>query len=308
MLDKFWESLGQEMAKRWLDHLFGPAFLFWAGGLGLYIWQHGWDSVRSAWSGLDVYQQAVLLLVALLIVIFSSRAAETFQTPAIRLLEGYWPWPLSLLGARITARNRSCLVEKYTKLRDLKTKEKGNLIAAEEQGELAHLEAWAHHNPAAEKDLLPTRLGNLLRAREQASGRKYGLDACVCWPRLWCLLPECLRDNLTSSRALLNSRAEIWLWGLLFLVWTAIDPIAVLISIAWMLLAYGAAIQTAAVYGDLVETAFDLHRFALYDAMEWPRPSSSAGEVSSGMQLTEFLWRGTMGEEIVYKVSAEGGK
>ena len=32
MLDKFWESLGEDLAKRWVEHLFGPAGLFWLGG------------------------------------------------------------------------------------------------------------------------------------------------------------------------------------------------------------------------------------------------------------------------------------
>ena len=34
MLNKFWESIGTKVADRWLEYLFGPAFLFWAGGLG----------------------------------------------------------------------------------------------------------------------------------------------------------------------------------------------------------------------------------------------------------------------------------
>jgi hypothetical protein len=192
MLDKFWETLGQGLAQRWLDHLFGPAFLFWAGGLGLYIWQHSWDAVKLTWLGWDIYQQAAALLVALLAVFLSSLAVQTLQLPATRLLEGYWPWPLKLLGPYFISRQRRDFVKKYKKLRELKAKGRSKSITAEEQDRLSRLEAWAHGNPAAERDLLPTRLGNLLRAREMASRHKYGLDSLVCWPRLWCLLPECL--------------------------------------------------------------------------------------------------------------------
>jgi hypothetical protein len=39
-----------------------------------------------------------------------------------------------------------------------------------------------------------------------------------------------------------------------------------------MFLAYRMALQTATVYGDLMETAFDLHRFVQYDALGWQRP------------------------------------
>lgn len=307
MLDKFWETMGQELAKRWLDQLFGSAFLFWAGGVGLYIWQRGWDEAKSTWLGWDIYQQAAALLIALLAVFLSSLAAKNLQLPAIRLLEGYWPWPLRLLEPYLISRQRKGFARKYSDLRELKGKDLGSLTDKERE-RLSRLEAWAHSNPASEKDLLPTRLGNLLRAREMASSDKYGLDSLVCWPRLWCLLPECLKNDLTSSRAALNGRAELWLWGLLFLVWTAFHPLAILISLAWMLLAYSLAVQAAEVYGALVETAFDLHRFSLYDALGWPRPESSEMEKAVGLELTEFLWRGTYRRKIRYKIPVEGGR
>lgn len=64
------------------------------------------------------------------------------------------------------------------------------------------------------------------------------------------------------------------------------------------------ALQTAAVYGDLVETAFDVHRFALYDALGWEGPRDSDEERIKGKQLSEFLWRGTLKEKIQYAESA----
>ena len=30
MLDKFWENIGTNVAERWIEYIFGPAFLFWA--------------------------------------------------------------------------------------------------------------------------------------------------------------------------------------------------------------------------------------------------------------------------------------
>ena len=41
MLSKFWESIGSDLAERWLEYIFGPAFLFWAGGCGIYVWKTG---------------------------------------------------------------------------------------------------------------------------------------------------------------------------------------------------------------------------------------------------------------------------
>lgn len=137
---------------------------------------------------------------------------------------------------------------------------------------------------------------------------KYGLNSTVCWPRLWCLLSECQKESLTSSRAALNQSAELWLWGLLFILWTTRSYLAVPISLLWMLVAYRLALQTAAVYGDLVETAFDVHRFALYDALGWERPRDSDEEKIRGKQLSEFLFRGTTKEKIQYAEPARKGE
>ncbi len=305
MLDKFLETIGQDLAKRWMDHLFGPAFLFWAGGLGLFIWEDGWDETASIWAHWDILQQASALLIGLLVVFLSSLAMKNMQFPAIQFLEGYWPRPLSRLDSYLVSRNKREFEKLSIELHKLKAEEESGLIASDKHGRLSWLESWSHNNPPAKRDLLPTRLGNLLRAREMAALSKYGLNSTVCWPRLWCLLPECLKESLTSSRAALNQSAELWLWGFLFIIWTARSYLAVPISILWMLVAYRLALQTAAVYGDLVETAFDLHRFALYNALSWERPKDSDEEKIKGKDLSEFLWRGTTRKRVQYKESSK---
>ena len=133
MLDKFFETIGEGLAKRWLDHLFGPAFLFWAGGLGLYIWQKGWDAAIVAWQGSTVYHQVTALLISLLVVFVSSLAVQAVQLPVIRFLEGYWPWPLNHLATYIVSRNKKDFVMQYKQLREVKKKEKTNAITSEEQ-------------------------------------------------------------------------------------------------------------------------------------------------------------------------------
>jgi hypothetical protein len=136
-------------------------------------------------------------------------------------------------------------------------------------------------------------LGNALRARERSPERKYGLDAVICWPRLWPLLPDIVRTDLINARSSLDRMVELWFWGLLFMVWTVWTPWAAAISLLWMVVTYGLARQAAMAYGDLLESAFDLHRLSLYDAMGWSRPAAIQQEKETGKLLTEFLWRGT---------------
>ncbi|MEW6180995.1 MAG: hypothetical protein AB1522_13830 [Chloroflexota bacterium] len=71
-------------------------------------------------------------------------------------------------------------------------------------------------------------------------------------------------------------------------------------GLVWMGFAYYQAYLAAAPYGDLIETAFDLYRFRLYDALGWARPPDSASEKAHGKALSEFLWRSTLKEPIRY--------
>jgi hypothetical protein len=68
-----------------------------------------------------------------------------------------------------------------------------------------------------------------------------------------------------------------------------------------MLMTYGMVRQAAMAYSDMLEAAFDLHRFSLYDALSWPRPKNTQEEQAFGAQLTEYLWRGTLPKPIKYQ-------
>ena len=53
----------------------------------------------------------------------------------------------------------------------------------------------------AEAEILPTALGNALRAAERRAGDRYGLDAIVLWPRLHVVMS-------TNTRAMVNSARD----------------------------------------------------------------------------------------------------
>jgi hypothetical protein len=300
MLNKFWENIGTKVAERWLEYIFGPAFLFWAGGFGLFVWQTGWQKVLKDVQKLTPFQQGSWIVLALLVLVFSSVLMQALRFPFLRLLEGYWPWPFNYLCMWIVTLLKLRFEKKYEELRHLASQDRKNLDAKQRE-KLVSLDIWAHRHPADPKDLLPTALGNNLRAREYSPKRKYGLDAIICWPRLWSLLPETVRADLTSARASLDRLVEFWFWGLLFLVWSFWTPWAAVISLLWMLITYGMACQSAMAYGDLLEAAFDLHRFLLYDAMGWSRPKNTQEEKTLGAQLTEYLWRGTLPKPLTYR-------
>ena len=237
-------------------------------------------------------------------VFLSSLAMKNMQFPAIQFLEGYWPRPLSRLDSYLVSRNKSEFEKLSIELHKLKAEEESGLIASDKHGRLSWLESWSHNNPPCEKRPAPHPPGQPPPGQGDGCFKQIRPEIHRLLAAPMVLLPECLKENLTTSRAALNQSAELWLWGFLFMIWTARSYLAVPISILWMLVAYRLALQTAAVYGDLVETAFDVHRFSLYDALSSERPRDSDEEKIKGKDLSDFLWRGTLKEKIQYAESA----
>ncbi len=183
----------------------------------------------------------------------------------------------------------------------MERREAGLLTYAEVR-ELARLEVEGHYAPASLDECLPTALGNALRAAEAAPRERYGLEAVICWPRLWLLLPKDARETLAEARRVLDLRVELWAWGLLSLLWAFLWPWAAFLSLLWMTLAYALALDAARVYADLFQSAFDLYRWSLYEAVRWEKPTQSGdAEIALGQRLSEFLWRGTSEAPLTYR-------
>jgi hypothetical protein len=293
MLDKFWESLGEEVAGEWMKHVLSPAFLFWAGGLGMYVLCCGWEPLWEQLTTLEFVEQIALLFLVLGGLILSSLVMRQLRLPILRLLEGYWPVPLDYLGDKLAQRKARQFDRWEQDWNQYKNRQEAGTLPRREARRLAELETRTHYIPADAQQIMPTAVGNILRAGESAPAEKYGLDAVVCWPRLWMLLPKEVRDDLVTARQNLMTLTELWAWGLLFLVWSIWSPWAIAVSIVWLALAYVWLMESARGYADLIVSAFDLYRWKLYEALDWPRPQDRGAEVESGRALTEFLWRGT---------------
>jgi hypothetical protein len=301
MLDKFWGSLGEDLASEWLKHVFSPAFLFWAGGLGMYVVKHGWQTSWGWLSGLQLVEQVALLIIALVVLVLSSLVMRHLHFNILRLLEGYWPWPFRWLADSVaTWKNRR--FEKHERQwNELKNRE--DTLSRREARQLANLELRGHNFPSNPNDVMPTALGNILSAAETAPSHKYGLDAFVCWPRLWLLLPDNAREDMSTARQELITLVQVWAWGLLFIVWIVWSKWAIVIAALWLWLAYALTLRSAMGYADLLESTFDLYRLELYKATQWPPPETSGeAEIATGQRLTEFLWRGEAEPPVQYNV------
>ena len=217
--------------------------------------------------------------------------AEPLQIALVRLLEGYWGQ--SRAGRLLAAPGRAFHRARRHRLDVLQRRQPGGRPVPAEVREQAARRL--HDYPAADA-VLPTRLGNILRAAEHRAGSRYGLDAITTWPRLYPLLADKTAAVLNDLRDQLDLAVRFCVMFLLATVITA----AFLAPYGWWLavaagtlagagLSYQAALSAAAAYGQAVEAAFDLHRFDLLTALHLPLPADLASEVQANQQLSRFL-------------------
>jgi hypothetical protein len=290
---KFLEGFSGNLADEWIKTLFTPAFVFWLGGGLAALQRWGWDAAVVEFQKLQEPLPLVLGILVLLTVAASGFVVQQFDFTVLRLLEGYWPgWLTPLAGWLVKGQRR-----RFKRIdQQLQTLNRQGLATLTPQEREAYIQADLDLGEFPELGrLLPTRLGNILRAAEDHCAAKYGLDAIICWPRLWLLLPEATKTELSQARQQLNGTVRIWVWGMLFLIWAPLFgiwwPLPLGLGTAW--LAHRWLIQTARVYGDLIEAAFDLYRLQLYQAVRWPLPSTPAEERVLGQALTDYLWHGS---------------
>ena len=290
---KLLDGFSGKLADRWAGAIFTPAFIFWLGGLLAALQHFSWREIEKLFSQLSEPQLIGLGLLSLLVIAASGFVAQRFEFIVLRLLEGYWPSWCRLLSKRLLQRQKRRLRDVDKQLQDFNRQGLVNLTLEERQ---TYIQKDLQLLEFPEKGrLLPTRLGNVLRAAEDRCAVKYGLDAIICWPRLWLLLPDSTKTELSATRNALNMTALLWTWSLLFLLWAPIFRVwwPLLLGMLSMWLAHRWMIQSAQVYGSLLESAFDLYRFQLYKALHWPLPKTPAEERDLGQKLTDYLWHGS---------------
>ena len=217
--------------------------------------------------------------------------AEPLQITLVRLLEGYWGQSLAgrLLAAPGTAYHRA----RRLRLDTRQQRRPNDPPVSPERREQAARKLRDY--PPADA-VLPTKLGNVLRAAEYQAGRSYGLDAISLWPRLYPLLADKTAAVVDDLRDQLDLAAR---FCSVFLLATVIT-VACLAPYGWWLtvaagtlaaavLSYQAALSAASAYGQAVAAAFDLHRFDLLRALHLPLPPDLLSEVQANQQLSSFI-------------------
>lgn len=291
MFETVTTELGSKLADRLALVLLSPAFAFWVLGVAAWVWTRprAADHAVSRLATLSGLAQGLLTLGALLAVAASGAVIQRTVPAVLRLLQGYWPAPLrSMLAARWRRR----LAAADETWQDLYPRWEEGKASDAQTAELLATERRLARLPGTPGQVMPTRLGNVMRTAETRPYDWYGLDSVHCWPRLWLVLPDPAKEEINATRADLEVAVTWWTWAALTAAWAILTPWAWLVAAVACLFSYLALISSAVRFGELINAVFDVHRGLLYDALGYPRPQSGESERVAGIALTQALLRG----------------
>ncbi|WP_405931239.1 hypothetical protein [Streptomyces sp. NBC_00827] len=209
---------------------------------------------------------------------------QPFQVRAVRVLEGYWDrWPA-------TAQLAGFLVEMQRR-RQLALRDKASRPGAASADALRRLAS----RPPVEV-LLPTELGNALRAGEISAGERYGLTTLSSWPRIYMQVSDRLSRSLSSTRDALDTAVNLC-WSFLALAAVLAAGLYDEAGVRWLPLpalvfaavAYKGAVTAAQAYSGLMQVVFDLHRFDLLEALHHRLPSEREQEQEVFGKVSKLL-------------------
>ena len=149
--------------------------------------------------------------------------------------------------------------------------------------------------------VLPTALGNIIRAAEDYGYNRYGFDVIYLWPRLTVVLPPDYLDDVEraiieyQTPLMVSFGSSILAVSSFLLIFSSISTTSFVLifgaswSMSW--LAYRLSFQAAKDYGDLLRTAVDLFRTELLERW-WPELLTIDDDRLRLQTLREFVITG----------------
>jgi len=248
--------------------------------------------------GLEEYSGATQILILSGVGLLVGLFLLGLHRPILRLFEGY-PALQSRIGLErplVALQDRT-----YTRLARVKRDARPD---ADPEAQSRGIAAWRQldrYFPDDRSRLLPTQFGNVLRAWEDYSYNRWGLDAIPFWARVEPLLSDQeqrLHDDARTDVAFfVNSSLAAVVVGLVLLAdGIANTPIgwawAWLYVVPFLLayLTYRFSIDAGQRWGVEIKASLDLHRLEVYDRLGVRRPTSFTDERKTiGPALNRFF-------------------
>jgi hypothetical protein len=295
-------SLPKLADKAFILGFFLPTLLFVLAIAALFYDQPWANTVLNAVSQVNAWDKLAYFVLTVWVL---SILLMMFNLIEFQILEGY-RWPISKISRfkqaeerRFEPRNRE-----FTEL-DNDWKRLGDDFGIANRWRWAALRMDLMKDfPTGGDELLPTRLGNAIRAFEGYSREVYGADSIPLWLHLSTVLPDGFQSALDDARAQVNCAVNISILAgvvapiaLIALIrflwlgyWNATNSyhgvvamfswvsgayiLGIIAAIAISRSAYLFAIELVYTWGDLVKAAFDCYLPALADKLGYRLPET----------------------------------
>jgi hypothetical protein len=155
--------------------------------------------------------------------------------------------------------------------------------------------------PGTERQVLITRLGNVIASFEGHPRTRYNLNGIYAYPRIATMLGEAEREIITDARTDLAFFLNLALLAVLTGTYILVDSVwhgwlltpaglaALLVPPLVYMGARTAAVDAAHRWGAAVRSAFDLHRLEFYKQMGLRRPRTQAEEETTANAVNRLL-------------------
>ena len=302
--------------RNWVLSIFFPSLAFWSGCLFVAAFVRGLGQSLQLWQSQSLEIQFALLAAALAWIILFAFLLSNFQTAIIRFFEGYWLWPFSLLREyrqdyyrrrfrylKASLKSHSTTVRPQARAALIaRGNEKERKSALKESHSFRQMEReYLLFLPQREEHVMPTQLGNIIRAAELYPFDRYSIDAVVIWPRLHAVLPPEFVQSLIAAKTAMVFMLMMSVLSFAFSVVTCV-PLTLFTSrvdlfiicamgipLSWV--CYQNALHGASSYGESIKTAFDLHRWKLLEALHLKLPTNDDNENEIWDDVTKLIYR-----------------
>ncbi|MGH3915375.1 MAG: hypothetical protein ACRDTC_18500 [Pseudonocardiaceae bacterium] len=267
----------------------------------------------TAWSRFPPSVQIVSILSSLALVWLLAGFVDSQLRNLTQLFEGY---PLQAVAPKLAARAAAWHVARQRELSpvlpvspppDVKNKITDEDLAETAKQSLNTNGRYAEElfvlYPEDSDAILPTRLGNIIRAAEDYSESRYGADYLVVWPRLAHLCSERFVQDYELVRANVDFLLVVsflsalfgFLGGSIVLIYSgpvALFLASVLFGFGLAHLSYSSAVSAAVEYGEQIRASVDLYRLDLLRQLKFRQPSNVLEETAIWSEFDDFLRKG----------------
>ncbi|WP_053853092.1 hypothetical protein [Streptomyces sp. NRRL B-24085] len=299
----FLQQLAKTLADRWISLLVLPgAFFLGAVWLSVNLGQaDAWNAAlltrraehtMTEIAGQPSGAQALLVVAVLAAASGTGFVVQTLAAVTRRIWLGPWPRPFAPVAAARTARRRARwyrLVEERRALEAVnpavRTRERQDRIDAVAQ----RITRLSMAEPGR-----PTWMGDRIHAVESIAHHRYGLDLAYGWSRLWLVLPDTARADLTAAHSAFAAAVATGTWAVPYLLLTAVWWPAVLIAAGIGLTGWARARAAVAELSTLTEATLDLHGRTLAAALGVGDTTEGAGPltIGEGERITDLVRKG----------------